>query len=53
MQALIRTFHTDERGLETLEYVVIAALVAAILTLSLVALFTTIADKIKAINSSL
>ncbi len=53
MQALICTFHTDERGLETLEYVILATLIAAILTLSMIALFNAITSKIKAINSSL
>ena len=53
MHALLWTFHTDERGLETLEYVILATLIAAILTLSLVALFNTIVAKIKAINSTL
>jgi Flp pilus assembly pilin Flp len=49
----IRTFWQEESGLETMEYVVLATLVAALLTLSIVALFNTIADKIKAINGSL
>jgi Flp pilus assembly pilin Flp len=50
---LPRTFHRDERGLETMEYVVLATLIAAILTLSLIALFNTIVNKIKAVNDSL
>ena len=50
---VIQTFLRDESGLETMEYVVLAALVAALLTLSMIALFNTIVDKIKAINSSL
>ncbi len=49
----IRTFWREESGLETMEYIVLATLVAALLTLSVVALFNTIADKIKAINGSL
>ena len=50
---VIQTFLRDESGLETMEYVVLAALVAALLTLSMIALFNTIVDKVKAINSSL
>ena len=50
---LLRVFHRDERGLETMEYVVLATLVAALMTLAIVALFNTIVAKIKAINSSL
>ncbi len=53
MKDVILTFHHDESGLETLEYVILATLIAAILTLSLVALFNTIVNKIKAINNSL
>ncbi len=52
MQAISR-FLADESGLETMEYVVLATLVAALLTLSIVALFNTIAGKLKAINQSL
>ncbi len=52
MHHLIR-FMQEESGLETMEYIVLATLVAALLTLSVVALFNTIADKIKAINGSL
>ncbi len=52
MQLFVR-FLKDESGLETMEYVVLATLVAALLTLSIVALFNTIADKIKAINDNL
>jgi len=50
---LLSVFHRDERGLETMEYVVLATLVAALMTLAIVALFNTIVAKIKAINSSL
>ncbi len=53
MKESIWTFHREERGLETMEYVVLATLIAAILTLSLVALFNTLVNKIKAINDSL
>lgn len=49
----IREFLKEESGLETMEYIILATLVAALLTLSLVALFNTIADKLKAINDSL
>ncbi len=49
----ISDFLREESGLETMEYVILATLVAALLTLSIVALFNTIADKIKAINGSL
>ncbi len=49
----IQKFMQEESGLETMEYIVLATLVAALLTLSIVALFNTIADKIKAINGSL
>ncbi len=52
MQA-IRRFLADESGLETMEYVVLATLMAALLTLSIITLFNTIADKLKAINESL
>ena len=48
-----RIFHDDERGLETIEYVVLATLVATLMTLSIIALFNTIVAKIKEINSSL
>ena len=48
-----KLFHRDERGLETMEYVIMATLVAALMTLAIVALFNTIVAKIKAINSSL
>jgi len=48
-----RIFHDDESGLETIEYVVLATLVAALMTLSIIALFNTIVEKIKEINSSL
>jgi Flp pilus assembly pilin Flp len=53
MRDRIRAFHQDESGLETIEYVVLATLVAALMTLSIIALFNTIVSKIKAINSSL
>ena len=46
-------FHRDERGLETIEYVVLATLVAALMTLAIIALFNTIVAKIKEINGSL
>jgi Flp pilus assembly pilin Flp len=49
----LKIFHRDERGLETLEYVILATLVAALMTLAIVALFNTIVAKIKAINDSL
>ncbi len=52
MRPFVR-FLKEESGLETMEYIVLATLVAALLTLSVVALFNTIADKIKAINGSL
>jgi len=50
---ILKIFHRDERGLETLEYVILATLVAALMTLAIVALFNTIVAKIKAINDSL
>ncbi|MBI3913103.1 MAG: hypothetical protein HY327_02735 [Chloroflexi bacterium] len=46
-------FWRDERGLETVEFIVLATILAAILTLVIIALFNTIADKLRAINSSL
>jgi Flp pilus assembly pilin Flp len=46
-------FHRDERGLETIEYVVLATLVAALMILAIIALFNTIVAKIKEINSNL
>jgi Flp pilus assembly pilin Flp len=49
----LRVFHRDERGLETMEYVVLATLVAALMTLAIIALFNTIVTKIKEINNSL
>ena len=49
----LQRFHHDERGLETMEYVVLATLVAALTTLAIIALFNTIVAKIKEINSSL
>ena len=48
-----KAFHNDEGGLETIEYVVLATLVAALMTLSIIALFNTIVAKIKEINNSL
>ena len=48
-----RIFNDDESGLETIEYVVLATLVAALMTLSIIALFNTIVAKIKEINNSL
>jgi Flp pilus assembly pilin Flp len=50
---VLKLFHRDERGLETMEYVIMATLVAALMTLAIVALFNTIVSKIKEINSSL
>ncbi len=50
---LLRVFHRDEGGLETLEYVVLATLVAALTTLAIILLFNGIVAKIKEINSSL
>ncbi len=50
---LLHSFHRDERGLETMEYIILATLVAALMTLAVVALFNTIVAKIKAINDSL
>jgi len=49
----LRNFDRDERGLETIEYVVLATLVAALMTLAIIALFNTIVAKIKEINNSL
>lgn len=49
----LSSFHRDERGLETMEYVVLATLVAALMTLALIALFNTLVTKIKEINNSL
>jgi len=50
---ILQNFHRDESGLETMEYVVLATLVAALMTLAIIALFNTIVAKIKEINSSL
>ena len=50
---ILHDFHRDESGLETMEYVVLATLVAALMTLAIIALFNTIVAKIKEINSSL
>jgi Flp pilus assembly pilin Flp len=50
---ILRIFHRDERGIETIEYVILATLVAALMTLAIIALFNTIVAKIKEINSSL
>ena len=52
-QMILHDFHRDERGLETMEYVILATLVTALMTLAIVALFNTIVAKIKEINSSL
>jgi Flp pilus assembly pilin Flp len=49
----LRVFHRDERGLETIEYVVLATLVAALMTLAIIALFNTIVAKIKEVNNNL
>ena len=49
----LRIFHRDERGIETIEYVILATLVAALMTLAIIALFNTIVTKIKEINNSL
>ena len=53
MTNLLVRFHRDDSGLETMEYVVLATLVAALMTLAIIALFNTIVTKIKEINSSL
>jgi Flp pilus assembly pilin Flp len=53
MNKILKNFHCDESGLETMEYVVLATLVAALMTLAIIALFNTIVTKIKEINSSL
>jgi Flp pilus assembly pilin Flp len=53
MRMTLQDFYRDERGLETIEYVVLATLVAALMTLAIIALFNTIVAKIKEINSSL
>ncbi len=50
---LLKYFHDDDSGLETMEYVILATLVAALMTLAVVALFNTIVSKIRAINDSL
>ena len=50
---IIKSFHRDDRGLETMEYVVLATLVAALTTLAIIALFNSVVAKIKEINSSL
>ena len=50
---ILKRFHEDTRGLETMDYVILATLVAALMTLAVVALFNTIVTKIKAINDSL
>ncbi len=50
---ILKYFHDDDRGLETMEYVILATLVAALMTLAVVALFNTIVSKIRAINDSL
>ena len=49
----LQSFHRDERGLEMIEYVILAALMAAIMTLVIVALFNSIATKLRAVNSNL
>ncbi|MBI5033363.1 MAG: hypothetical protein HZB51_22815 [Chloroflexi bacterium] len=50
---ILQRFHTDERGLETMEYVVLATLVTVLMTLAMIALFNTLVAKIKEINQSL
>jgi len=50
---MIQDFCRDERGTETMEYVILATLVAALMTLAIITLFNTIVSKIKAINNSL
>jgi Flp pilus assembly pilin Flp len=50
---ILKIFHRDERGIETIEYVILATLVAALMTLAIIALFITIVTKIKEINNSL
>jgi Flp pilus assembly pilin Flp len=53
VRLILKRFHDDTLGLETMEYVILATLVAALMTLAVVALFNTIVAKIKAINDSL
>lgn len=53
MPKILNDFHRDESGLETMEYVVLATLVAALMTLAIIALFNTIVAKIREINSNL
>jgi Flp pilus assembly pilin Flp len=50
---LLISFHRDERGLETIEYVVLATLVTVLMTLAIIVLFNTIVTKIKEVNSNL
>ncbi len=50
---LIQRLLYDNRGTSMIEYVILAALVAAILTLTLVALFNVIRAKLQAISSQL
>ena len=50
---ILESFPREECGLETIEYVVLATLVAALMTLAVIALFNTIVTKIKEINNSL
>lgn len=50
---LFKRLHHDTAGLETMEYVILATLVAALMTLAMIALFNSIATKIRAINDNL
>jgi Flp pilus assembly pilin Flp len=45
MMALLKKFLSDERGLETVEYAVMTALIVATLVLAITALTTAVSDR--------
>jgi Flp pilus assembly pilin Flp len=50
---MLTRFLSDQRGLETMEYIILGAIMVLILAASFVGLFNAIQDKLKGIASSL
>jgi Flp pilus assembly pilin Flp len=50
---VLQSFHRDETGSTTIEFVILATLVAAIMTLVMVALFNALAAKVRTINGQI
>ena len=48
-----RAFRDDDAGLETVEYIILGAILVMVLALAFVAIFNTIQTKLIAINNNL